>query len=84
MRLVDNFLYNRVVQKLVYWSFIKSNVTGRNVIAYSVLLYGPLFFLSIWDETKKKIECIRGLVINYIAAGTMKRALMQVNYIQCC
>ena len=44
---VDSFLFNKLTKKLVHWSTTRINLTGRSVVANSVLLSSTFFFLSI-------------------------------------
>ena len=44
---VDAFLFDKLAKKLIHWSTIRINPTGRSVVANSVLLSSTFFFLSI-------------------------------------
>jgi hypothetical protein len=44
---VNAFLHNRITKKLIHWTSIKANPTGRAVIVNSILLGACYFFFSI-------------------------------------
>jgi hypothetical protein len=81
---VDDFLYERIRKKLIHWSSVQMNPTGRAVIVNSVLLGACFFFFSIWGGTKKGIARIKSLMINYLASGGTQRARAKVDWVQCC
>lgn len=81
---VDKFLYDKISKKLLHWSTQKINPTGRVVVANTVLISAMFFFLSIWGGTVNGVKKIKGLVMHYLASGTMQRARVRVSWLQCC
>lgn len=81
---VDKFLYDKIVTKLNYWGTQKINPTDRAEVVNSVLLSTLFFFLSIWGGSGEGLKKIKGLITNYLAAGTMQRARSRVGWLQCC
>jgi hypothetical protein len=81
---VDDFLLEKMSNKLTRWSATKINATGRSVVVNSILLLSMFYFMSIWGGTKQGIKRIKLAVMNYLAAGTMQRSRIRISWIQCC
>jgi hypothetical protein len=77
---INDFLYEQIRKKLIHWSAVLLNPTGRSVIVNSVLLGACYYFFSIWGGTKKGIDRIKSLMINYLAVGGTRRARAKVGW----
>jgi hypothetical protein len=49
---VDDFLYTKIQKKLEYWASVHLSLSGRAVIANSVLLSTLYYFITIWGSSK--------------------------------
>jgi hypothetical protein len=67
---VDQFLVDRIHQKIAYWTNIRLNGTGRAVVVNGILVSATLYFLSIWAGSQRGIKKVVGLARNYLFAGT--------------
>lgn len=81
---VDTFLYEKIAKKLNHWSTKKINPTRRAVVVNSVLLSAMFFFISIWGGTAKGVKKVKGIIMNYLSAGTIEKTRTRVGWLQCC
>jgi hypothetical protein len=81
---IDEFMKERVNQRLRYRCTIKINSIGRSIIANKILLSSMFFFMSIWDGTKGGITKVKACIANYMWSGTMNRARTKVVWLQYC
>jgi len=80
----DEFLIERVLQKLQHWCTMQINSTRRSVIVNYVLLASILFFASIWGGTLVGIKKVTFVTMNFIWSGSMHKARTKVSWLQCC
>jgi hypothetical protein len=81
---VDQFLVERIEQKINYWATVRLNSTGRAVIANGVLVSSTLYFLSIWAGSKARIRKVISKVRNYLFSGTAQPARARVAWSVVC
>jgi hypothetical protein len=56
---VDNFLLSKIQKKLDYWVSVHLSLSGRAIIANSVLLSTLYYFISLWGGSRQVIRKIR-------------------------
>ena len=59
---IDQFLYNKIAKKFVYWRSMKLSLAGRIVICNQVLLSTLWFFITVWGGSNKALRRIRGAI----------------------
>jgi hypothetical protein len=75
---VDQFLIEKVETKLQYWSLVRLNAAGREVITNIVLISALLYFLAVWGGTKGGIECITSKIRTFFWSGSTTRTRTRV------
>lgn len=74
---LDQFFYNKIANKLEYWSTMKLSLTGRIVICNQMLLLTLWFFITVWGGSNKILKKIRGAIRNYIWSGKEQLTLLE-------
>ena len=58
---VDDFLYEKLIRKLIHWSATQVNPTCCGVVTSNRLLSLTFFFLSIWGGSKDRVARIKSM-----------------------
>jgi hypothetical protein len=70
LRDVDTFLVNKIDTKLKFWSNMKFNFAGHEVVVNGVLVSSLLYFLGIWGRTKAGISRVTNRICNFYLCGS--------------
>jgi hypothetical protein len=74
----------KIDKKLQYWSTVRLNASGREVVANSVLISTCLYFLALWGRTKKGVSNVTSKIRNFYWSGTTARTRAGVAWWVCC
>ena len=81
---IDQFFYNKIAKKLVYYGSMKLSLAGKIVICNQVLLSTLWFFITVWGVSNKVLRKIRGDIRNYMWSGKKQLTRTRVSWQECC
>jgi hypothetical protein len=81
---VDEFLYTKIQKKLEYWALVHLSLSGRAVIANSVLVSTLYYFITIWGGSRQVIRKIRAQIRNFLWLGSLRNCRARVRWTDCC
>jgi hypothetical protein len=81
---IDAFLFQKIQQKLTYWSSVHLSLVGRRIIINSILLSTLWFCVCVWGGSLKVIRNIKAVVRNFLWSGMAHRSQTRVAWTDCC
>ena len=80
---VDQFLIDKIRNKLNYWTSTKLSLAAKRLIVNQVLMSTMWYFIGVWAGSKNAIKQIQALLRDYLWSGREYRARARVAWETC-
>jgi hypothetical protein len=81
---IDQFLFDKIMKKLNYWSSTRLSLAGRAIVVNMVLSSTLWYFLTLWRGSLSVIRKIHSYFRNFLWSGSYTRKRARVRWYDVC